>query len=103
MMTSAIAVSDPSSPARGNDRRISPQRGAQASLNAPEARIIAIPRYHACLAAAAGSRPLAFAPTNVGPITRKTVPKVLGVSSPSGIAVTSVRPCRRASRKAMAV
>ena len=34
---------------------------------------------------------------------RKTVPNVLGVSSPSGMAVTSDRPVLRASRKAMAV
>ena len=38
-----------------------------------------------------------------GPSTKKTMPNVLGVSSPSGMAVMSERPVRRASRKAIQV
>ena len=95
MITSAIAVSEPSSPARGTTSRTQPLTSAQASLKTPEARSIAIPRNQACCAAASGSSPRPVAAWNAGPMIRKTEPKVLGVSSPSGIAVTSL-PARSA-------
>ena len=57
MIASAIAVSEPSSPARGTRLRTQPQTGAQASLKIPEASSIVSPSNHACRAAAAGAGP----------------------------------------------
>ena len=57
MSTSAIAVSDPSNPALGTTSRTHPLNRAQASLKIPDARSIAIPRNHACCAAASGESP----------------------------------------------
>ena len=69
----------------------------------PEASSIVSPRNQACWAAASGARPRPRAAWNEGPMIRITEPKVLGVSSPNGMAVTSDRPVRRARRKAIAV
>ena len=62
-----------------------------------------IPTCQACRAAASRSRPEANEAAKAGPITKNTIPKVLGVSSPNGMAVTSLRPVVRASRKAIQV
>ena len=102
MMTSAIATSEPSSPALGTMRRIAPLTVAQTSLKTPEARIMAIPTNQACRAAESGSRPRALAARKAGPRIRNTAPKVLGVSRPSGMAVTA-RPVFLASLQAMKV
>ena len=103
----ATAVRLPSSPARGPSRRIGPASGAQASLKTPLATIAHIPTCHACRAAASNASGDASAEPraarNAGPITKNTMPNVLGVSRPSGIAVTSVRPLRRASPSAIQV
>ncbi len=64
---------------------------------------MAIPTNQACRAASSGSSPRWRARTKAGPRIRKTTPKVLGVSRPSGIAVTSDRPVRFARRKAITV
>ena len=103
MIASAIAVSEPSSPARGTRLRTRPQIGAQASLKIPEASSIVSPKNHACRAAASAARPRPSAAWNEGPMIRITEPNVLGVSSPRGMAVTSDRPVRRARRNAIAV
>ena len=104
MITSAIAVSEPEQPgprddpadpaadsgagqledARGQDHRDAQEPGVPRRRRRGRARG-------------------AVAARNAGPMIRKTAPKVLGVSSPSGIAVTSRRPVRRASRNAIAV
>src|SRR5208282_886914 len=96
MIANAIAVSEPSSPARGTRLRTQPQIGAQASLKIPEASSIVSPRNHACRAASAAASPRPSAAWNEGPMIRITEPNVLGVSSPRGMAVTSDRPVRRA-------
>ena len=57
MIASAIAASEPSSPARGTSLRTQPLIGAQASLKIPEASSMVSPRNHACRAAASGSQP----------------------------------------------
>ncbi len=49
-----------------------------------------------CIAAACGSKPSASPAVYEGPKTNKTIPMLLGVSNPSGIAVTLVNPVRRA-------
>ena len=99
----AIAVRLPSSAARGTSRRTGPATNAQAILKTPLATIEHMPMCQARRAAASWSIPPATASAKAGPITKNTIPNVLGVSSPSGIAVTSVRPVRRASRKAIQV
>ncbi len=99
--TRAIAVSEPSSPARGTIRRIQPEPAAQASLNRPLSKIAQMPMCHVWRAASSiGSDSRAW--RKAGPRTKKTIPNVLGVSRPSGMAVTSCRPVRRAKRSAMA-
>ena len=45
--TSAIAASDPSSPARGTLFLIQPENGAHASLKIPDARSIVMPKNQA--------------------------------------------------------
>ena len=57
MITSAIAVSEPRSPARGTIRRIVPPIVAQPSLKIPDAMMRVIPRNHACRAASSGESP----------------------------------------------
>ncbi len=64
---------------------------------------MAMPMNQAYSAAKSGSTPGFDAALKAGPMMNSTAPKVLGVSRPSGIAVTSVRPVRRARRKAIAV
>ena len=54
----------------------------------------AIPIFHVSSAS-----PVA---TYAGPRTANAIPKTLGALIPSGIAVTSVRPVRRARRRAIA-
>ncbi len=103
MIARAIDASEPSSPARGTSARKRPLIGAQASLKMPEASSMVIPRNQACWAAASAARPRPSAARNDGPMIRITEPNVLGVSSPSGIAVTSCRPLRRARRNAIPV
>ena len=100
---SAIAVRLPSRAALGTSRRTGPATNAQASLNTPLATMEHIPMCQARRAAASWSMPPATASAKAGPITKNTIPNVLGVSRPSGIAVMSPRPVRRASWKAMAV
>ena len=103
MIARAMAASEPSSPARGTTLRTQPLTRAQASLKIPEASSMAMPRNQACRAAASAARPRPSAAWKDGPMIRITEPNVLGVSSPRGIAVTSVRPVLRARRNAIAV
>ena len=72
-------------------------------MKTPEARSIATPIIQACSAAASGASPRLVAATYDGPMIKKTLPNVLGVSKPRGIAVTSDRPVRLASWIAMTV
>jgi len=103
MSASAIAVRLPSRAARGTSRRTGPAMKAQAILNTPLAMIEHMPMCQARLAAASWSMPPATASAKAGPITKNTIPNVLGVSSPSGMAVMSLRPVRFASEKAIQV
>ena len=90
---------EPSSPACGTTLWINPPRNDIASLKMPMRIMHAIPTCHATIPASAGGMRV-LAETNAGPRTVKAMPIVLGASRPSGIAVTSLRPSRRASRKA---
>jgi len=72
-------------------------------LKKPLATIEHIPTCQAWRAAASSARPPSRAARKAGPSTKNTIPKVLGVSRPKGMAVTSVRAVRRASRKAIQV
>jgi hypothetical protein len=72
------------------------------SLNTPIITITAMPTCQARIAASAsGIRD--FATMNAGPSTVSAMPIVEGASSPSGMAVTSDRPVRRARRIAITV
>ena len=99
MSASPTPAIEPSSPACGTTFWIAPPRNDMASLKRPMRIMQAMPTCHATTAASeAGMR--ALAATYAGPRTVKAIPIVLGASRPSGIAVTSSRPSRRASRNA---
>ena len=95
-----MAVSEPKSPARGNSRRTHPEPTEQANLNKPLINMEQIPMCHVWMAASCSAMPAALAAKNAGPRTKKTMPNVLGVSSPKGMAVTSPRPVFFASCRA---
>ena len=77
-----------------------PPMKLMATLNTPISTIVAMPTCHAKIAAScSGIR--VFAAINAGPSTASAIPMVDGVSVPSGIAVTSSLPVRRASRIAI--
>src|SRR5262245_9756857 len=59
--TKAIAVNDPSKPARGTFFRTHPLKGAQPSLKIPDANSIVMPKNQACRADDSGSSPRASA------------------------------------------
>ena len=61
-----------------------------------------MPTCQATIAASAAGM-CVFAAMNAGPSTVSAIPIVDGASRPSGIAVTSVRPVRRARRIAITV
>jgi len=96
----AIAASEPNRPARGTTRRNHPDPSAQANLNSPLIKIEQIPICQV-KTAACSTDIVSLAAKKAGPNTKNTMPNVLGVSSPSGIAVTSSRPVRFASRSAI--
>ena len=91
---------EPRRPASGIARRTASPKNDMMSLNTPIITMHAMPTCHASTAASFTGI-FAFATTNAGPSTVSAMPIVDGASSPSGIAVTSDRPVRRASRTAM--
>jgi hypothetical protein len=101
--TSAIAASEPSKPARGTIRRIVPERGAAASLKRPLASSVQMPMCQALCAAASSSRPSLKPALKAGPSTKNTMPSVLGVSIPRGMAVMPLFPVVCANRMQMHV
>jgi hypothetical protein len=90
---------EPSRPACGTHRRMRSPTNVIASLKTPIMTIAAMPTCQARIAASATGR-RDFAATNAGPSTANAIPMVEGESRPSGIAVTSERPVRFASRNA---
>ena len=106
--TNAIAASDPSSPALGRAFRIQLEPNAQIALKIPLMKMQQMPMCHAyfcaknsCSSVRLPSPPRsAFIFINAGPRTKRTIPKVLGVSRPRGMAVTLPRPSLRARRNA---
>ena len=72
------------------------------SLNTPINTIAAMPTCQATIAASSVDS-FVLAARNAGPSTVSAMPIVDGASSPRGIAVTSSRPVRRASRIAITV
>ena len=93
--SSATAAMLPRRPARGTARRRAGPQNEAPILNNPMHTTVAI--------ATRQVRSASFVARNVGPITPKAMPKVEGVSSPSGIAVTVRLPVRRARRIAIQV
>src|SRR3990170_117820 len=83
---------EPSSAARGTTRRAQSPPSASSTFTTPIATVAPMPTFHA----SAGSRVASI----TGPSTPKTIANRVGVSMPKGIAVTSSRPVRRASRTA---
>ncbi len=93
---------EPRSPASGIARRTRSPMNDITSLKTPISTIVAMPTCHAATAASAADN-LVFAARNAGPSTVSAMPIVDGASRPSGIAVTSSRPVRRARRMAITV
>ena len=100
---SAMPAIDPRSPARGMTRFTQAPANESTNLSSPMTIMEAIPRCHVAIAAARSSRPPCLNRANAGPSTRSARPMVVGVSIPSGMAVTSSRPVRRARRTAIHV
>ena len=98
-----IPASDPSNPACGTIFCTHPPKNEKTTLMMPIITMVAIPRYQVIIAASCSDIPSAFMPTKAGPRTTSAMPIVEGVSSPSGMAVTSLLPVRFASRKAIQV
>jgi len=84
---------EPSKAARGTAARTAFPANDRAILKTPNSTVTAMPIFHVSRA----SPVRAYA----GPRTPKDMPKMLGAFIPSGMAVTSSRPVRRASRNAM--
>ncbi len=98
----AMAASEPSNPARGTSRRTRLPIGAQITLNTPTSTSTVRPTCQANIIARSWSSFSSVrAICSAGSSTSSATPNVLGVSRPSGIAVTSLRPVRRARRKAI--
>ncbi len=83
---------DPKSPAVGMLRWIQLPKKAVTTLTRPIMKRVAMPTCQVRIASRVA--------TNVGPRTAYAMPMVEGVSSPSGMAVTSRRPVLRARRTA---
>ncbi|MCY1548716.1 hypothetical protein D9M68_848420 [compost metagenome] len=94
---------DPSSAARGTARVMASPQNESTSFNTPITTSEAMPSCQVAMAAACGSRPCCLNATNEGPSTSRAMPMLVGASRPKGIAVTSSRPVRAASRCAIQV
>ncbi len=103
MRARAMAAREPSNPARGTQRRTALPKGASATLKTPINKRTMTPTRQAKNIASSCDRPLPLASCNTGNRMKNATPNVLGVSSPSGIAVTSGLPVRRANRNAIQV
>jgi len=82
-------------------------RAVSSPMSLESAMILSTPSLDVSRADAYGAKALSqnafLNATNAGPSTSSAMPIDVGASSPSGIAVTSSRPARRASRTAIAV
>lgn len=94
---------EPSSAARGSARVTASPTNDSTSLSRPITTSAAMPSFQVAIAAACGSSPCALKPANAGPSTSSAMPMLVGASRPNGIAVTSWRPVRAASRRAIKV
>src|ERR1700761_7618620 len=97
MRVRAMPANEPSNPAIGMARRTALPAKDRNSLMTPMDAVAAMPRYQVCRPAVVGSNPAARNFAYAGPSTNSVMPMVDGVSMPKGIAVTSLRPVRRAS------
>ena len=100
---SAAPPIEPSSAARGTARVIASPQNDSTSFSTPITTSEAMPSCQVAMAAACGSMPCCLKATNEGPSTSSAMPMLVGASRPSGIAVTSSRPVRAASRCAIQV
>jgi hypothetical protein len=94
--TSAMPAIDPSRPARGTWRCTAAPKNDNTNFRIPISTSAAMPSCQVAIAAACSSMPCCLNATNAGPSTSKAMPIVVGASTPSGIAVASLRPWRRA-------
>ena len=84
---------DPRRPARGSADRTALPDSESAILKMPTSTVTAMPTFHASTA----SPVVRYA----GPRIANEIPNTLGAFNPSGIAVTSLLPVRRARRRAI--
>ncbi len=92
---------EPSRPARGTCRCTSAPKNDSTNFSTPITTSEAMPSCQVAIAAACSSMPPCLKPRKAGPSTSNAMPMLVGASSPSGIAVTSSLPRRRARRRAI--
>ncbi|MNT47311.1 hypothetical protein D3C72_1840160 [compost metagenome] len=101
--TIAMPAIEPSSEARGSARVTASPKKDRITLSTPMITSDAMPSCHVAMAASCGASPWPLNARNAGPSTSSAMPMLVGASRPSGIAVTSSRPVRVASRRAIQV
>lgn len=101
--TMAMPAMEPSSDARGSARVTASPKKDRITFSTPMITSEAMPSCQVAIAASCGVRPCALKARKAGPSTSSAMPMLVGASSPSGIAVTSSRPVRVASRRAIHV
>ncbi|MNV56299.1 hypothetical protein D3C71_1485730 [compost metagenome] len=101
--TIAIPAMEPSSEARGSARVTASPKNERITFSTPMITSEAMPSCQVAMAASCGARPCPLKARKAGPSTSSAMPMLVGASRPSGIAVTSSRPVRAASRRAVQV
>ncbi|CAM0125735.1 hypothetical protein SMJ63A_80074 [Stenotrophomonas geniculata] len=101
--TSAMPAMEPSSAARGSARVTASPKNDSTNLSTPMMTSAAMPSCQVAMPAACGSMPCCLKARKAGPSTSSAMPMLVGASRPSGMAVTSSRPVRAASRRAIRV